>query len=95
MAPSGLGRVATGGTVGLVVLLGDPTEGAAEQRPATPGATLLDLLASTYPSTLEVGVGPADPLAVLAELVTTVPVLQLPRQPLDDAGRAIAAHLAT
>lgn len=94
VAPSGLGRVATGGTVGLVVVLSGSTEGAAD-RPRTRGVALLELLASTYPSTFEVGIGPAEPLAVLAELVTTVPVLHLPRQPLDDARRTIAAHLAT
>lgn len=94
VAPTELGRVSTGGTVGLVVLLTDRPEGAAD-RPTSRGTALLELLASTHPCTFEVGTGPTDPLAVLAELVTTVPVVHLPRQPLDDARRAIAAHLAT
>jgi hypothetical protein len=96
VAPDTLGRLSDGGRVALVVLLADPDDGpgpvgggvvGAEEAlvPLDPVEALVELLPNVFDETF----GLPGALQHLADLVSSVPVLALPRLPLATAVAAV------
>jgi Coenzyme PQQ synthesis protein D (PqqD) len=88
--PNRLGRVADGGRIGLIVILDDPVIRGTEAVPVPAGEGMVHLLRDTFPATW------AEPgaLDAMADLCVAVPILRLPRLPVDSAAEILTGWLA-